>query len=44
MGQEEGFTQGTVPEILERVRSDIEASKQAEVDSERASREGRKRA
>jgi hypothetical protein len=22
MGQEEGFTQGTVPEILERVRSD----------------------
>jgi hypothetical protein len=39
MGQEEGFTQGTVPEILERVRSDIEASKQAEVDLERASRE-----
>jgi hypothetical protein len=39
IGQEEGFTQGTVPEILERVRSDIEASKQAEVDAERASRE-----
>ncbi len=39
MGQEEGFTQGTVPEILERVRSGIEASKQAEVDAERVSRE-----
>jgi hypothetical protein len=39
MGEEEGFTQGTVPEILERVRSDLEARKQAEVDAERASRE-----
>lgn len=39
MGQEEGFTQGTVPEILDRVRSDIEAKKQAEVDQERAYRE-----
>jgi hypothetical protein len=27
MGQEEVFTQGTVLEILERVRSDIEARK-----------------
>lgn len=39
MGQTEGFTQGTVPEILERVRSNIEAKKQAEVDTERAARE-----
>ncbi len=39
MGQAEGFTQGTVPEILERVRSNIEAKKQAEVDTERAVRE-----
>ena len=39
MGQEEAFSQGTVPEILARVRSDIEASKQAEADAERASRE-----
>lgn len=38
LGQEEGFTQGTVPEILERVRSDIEAEKQAEVNEEKASR------
>ncbi len=39
MGDEEGFTQGTVPEILDRVRADIEDRKQAEVDFERASRE-----
>ena len=39
MGEAEGFSLGTVPEILERVRSDIEAKKQAEVDTERASRE-----
>jgi hypothetical protein len=39
MGEVEGFTQGTVPEILERVLSNIEAKKQAEVDTERAVRE-----
>jgi len=39
MGEVEGFTQGTVPEILERVLSVIEAKKQAEVDTERAVRE-----
>jgi hypothetical protein len=39
MGEAEGFSQGTVPEILERVRSNIEAEKQAEVDTERATRE-----
>ncbi len=35
LGEEEGFTQGTVPEILERIRSDIEACKQTEVDAEK---------
>jgi hypothetical protein len=39
MGEEKGFTQGTVPEVLERVRSNMEAKKQAEVDAEKASRE-----
>ena len=39
LGEAEDFSQGTVPEILERVRSDIEAKKQAEVDTERATRE-----
>ncbi len=43
MGQEDGFTQGTVSEVLERVRSNIEAKKQVEVDSERASREAAER-
>lgn len=38
LGEEEGFTQGTVPEILERIRSDIEARKQAEVDKEKTLR------
>ena len=39
MGQEEGFSEGTVAEVLERVRSNIEAKKQAEVNSERSARE-----
>lgn len=40
MGQQEGFTQGTVPEVLERVRSNIEAKARAELGAERASKEG----
>lgn len=39
MGREELFTQGTIPEILDRWRHGIEAKKQSEVDAERASKE-----
>jgi hypothetical protein len=39
LGEEEGFTQGTVAEVLEKVRLNIEEKKQVEVDAERASRE-----
>ena len=38
-GREEGFTEGTVPEILVRVQSNIEAAKQAELDKVKISRE-----
>lgn len=38
LGDEKAFTQGTVPEVLRVVRTNIERRKQAEVDSERASR------
>lgn len=43
MGQEEGFTEGTAAEVLDRVRSNIEAKKQAEVNSERSAREAAER-
>jgi Fe2+ transport system protein B len=39
MGEVEGFTHGTVPEIIERLRSNIVAKKQAKVDTEKAARE-----
>lgn len=39
MGQEEGFTEGTVSEVREKLRSNLEAEKQVEVDTERAARE-----
>ncbi len=39
MGQEDLLTQGTVPEILGRWRSEAEAEKQVELDAEKASRQ-----
>lgn len=38
LGDEKAFTQGTVPEVLRVVRANIEKHKQAEVDTERASK------
>jgi hypothetical protein len=39
LDSDKAFTQGTVPEILRVVRANIEAQKQAEVETERASKE-----